>query len=257
MKGQIMAEKETKKKEKGNLLWFRIARFALPALATGYMKLVDLTSKKIFVNQEYEEETCKKMPFAAATFHQAVPFAAFYIGRYHGVVMVSRSWDGELLAGALHQWGWRTTRGSSSRGGKEALVEMIEIAKQENCPSGLAVDAPRGPAGKVKMGIVILARETGQPVVPFAMWSSRHVQFNSWDKTILPLPFSSIVFAFEKPIRVPQGLEREDYENIRLEIENSISAALVLAQNKVNELKHGKADPALKADPTETSVPRP
>ena len=134
---------------------------------------------------------------------------------------------------------------------------MIEIAKQEHRPSGLAVDAPRGPAGKVKMGIVILGRETGQPVVPFAMWSSRVVQFNSWDKMILPLPFSSIVFAFQKPIYVPEGLEREDYENIRLEIENSISEALVLAQNKVKELKHGKVEETLKPVPTETPVRRP
>ncbi len=251
-----MSDTETKK-EKGNRLWFRIARFALPTLTTGYMKLVDLTSRKIFVNREYEEDICMKQSFAAATFHQAVPFAAFYIGRYRGVVMVSRSWDGELLAGALHQWGWKTTRGSSSRGGKEALAEMIDIVKQENCPSGLAVDAPRGPAGIVKMGIVILGRETGQPVVPFAMWSSRHVQFNSWDKMILPLPFSSIVFAFQKPIYVPQGLEHEDYENIRLEIEQSISAALVIAQNKVDELKHGKVQETSQPVSKETPAPRP
>jgi len=170
---------------------------------------------------------------------------------------VSRSWDGELLAGALHMWGWRTTRGSSSRGGKEALAEMIEVAKQEHCPSGLAVDAPRGPAGKVKMGIVILARETGQPILPFGMWSSRHLQFNSWDKTILPLPFSSIVFAFQEPVYVPQGLEREDYEHIRLEVEKRISAAIALAQNKVNELKTGKIADPLKPVRTDTQVPRP
>jgi len=233
------------KKEKGDLLWFRIARVLLPALATAYMKLVDITSRKIFINQEYEEEIFKKQPFATCTFHQTIPFAAYYIGRYHGVVMVSRSWDGELLAGALHRWGWKTTRGSSSRGGKEALAEMIDMANEQQCPSGLAVDAPRGPAGKVKMGIVILGRETGHPVMPFGMWCTRYVQFKSWDKMIVPLPFGTIVFAFEKPIYVPKGLDREAYEDIRLEIEHSIERGVATAQDKVNELKHGKADESL------------
>ena len=119
-----------KKKEKGDLLWFKIARVVLPALATGYMKLVDFTSRKIFINQHHKDEILEKQPVAVCTFHQTIPFAAYYIGRYHGVVMVSRSWDGELLAGALHMWGWKTTRGSSSRGGKEALAEMIDIANE-------------------------------------------------------------------------------------------------------------------------------
>lgn len=230
-----------KKKEKGDLLWFRIARVVVPALATAYLKLVDFTSRKIFINQHYEEEILKKLPFVTCTFHQTIPFAAYYIGRYHGVVMVSRSWDGELLAGALHRWGWKTTRGSSSRGGKEALAEMIDMVNEQQCPSGLAVDAPRGPAGQVKMGIVILGRETGNPVVPFGMWCTRYVQFKSWDKMIVPLPFGTIVFAFQAPLHVPKGLERDDYEKIRLEIENSIAAGVTTARQRVDELKHGKA----------------
>lgn len=246
-----------KKKEKGDLLWFKIARVVLPALATGYMKLVDLTSRKIFINQHYKEEIMEKQPFVTCTFHQTIPFAAYYIGRYHGVVMVSRSWDGELLAGALHMWGWKTTRGSSSRGGKEALVEMIDIANEHHCPSGLAVDAPRGPAGKVKMGVVILGRETGAPVMPFGMWCTRYIQFKSWDKMIIPLPFGTIVFALQDPINVPKGLENDDYENIRLQIENSIAAAVGIAQNKVDELKHGKAAQPVPPASSETTGKQP
>lgn len=154
--------------------------------------------------------------------------------------MVSRSWDGELIDRSLRRMGYDTTRGSSSRGGKEALWEMIDIIKQRNYCSGLAVDAPRGPARKVKMGIVVIARETGKPVVPLVSWATRQIQFSSWDKMILPLPFSTIVLAWGKPVEVPQGLGSDEYERLRQEIEDNMVAASTQAEKLVQDLKNGK-----------------
>lgn len=151
--------------------------------------------------------------------------------------MVSRSWDGEVIDRSIRRMGYDTTRGSSSRGGKEALKEMIEMIKERNYCSGLAVDAPRGPSRKVKMGIIVVAKETGQPVVPMVSWATRQIQFRSWDSMILPLPFSTIVIAFAKPTTVPPGLTNDEYEALRQEIESNMLAASEQVEGKVRELK--------------------
>jgi lysophospholipid acyltransferase (LPLAT)-like uncharacterized protein len=235
LKGAVLEQQ--RKKEKGAKLWFRFVLFVVPRLVTFYFKLVDLTSKKIFLNQEYEEEVCKRRPFACACFHGTMLFPVYYCRRYPGVVMVSRSWDGEVIDRSIRRMGYDTTRGSSSRGGKEALADMIETINERKYCSGLAVDAPRGPSRQVKMGIVIVARETDSPVVPLVSWCTRQIQFRSWDSMILPLPFSTIVIAFGKPTEVPRGLQNEDYERLRAQIEENMLVASTQAENKVRQLQ--------------------
>lgn len=230
-------EQALEKREKGEKLWFRVILFLVPRLVTFYFRFVDLTSRKIWLNREYEEQICRHRPFTCACFHGTMLFPVYYCRRYPGVVMVSRSWDGELIDRSLRRMGYDTTRGSSSRGGKEALREMIEIVNDKKYCSGLAVDAPRGPSRKVKMGTVIVARETGKPVLGLVSWATRQIQFNSWDRMILPLPFSTIVLAWTKPVEVPTGLGNDDYERIRHEIEDNMLEASRQAEDHVREIK--------------------
>lgn len=227
---------EKAKTDKGRRLWFRALLFLAPRLVSGYFRLLDLTCKKILLNQEYEEAVCKKRPFACACFHGTMLFPVYYCRRYPGAVMVSRSWDGELIDRCLRYMGYDTTRGSSSQGGKEALDELIDLLRERNYCSGLAVDAPRGPSRQVKMGIVMIAKRTGQPVVPLVSWATRQFLFNSWDRMILPLPFSTIVMAFGKPTEVPDGLEPEAYEEYRQRIEAEMHRVSSQAEEKVREI---------------------
>jgi lysophospholipid acyltransferase (LPLAT)-like uncharacterized protein len=132
--------------------------------------------------------------------------------------MVSRSKDGEIIARVLKLFGFRSARGSSSRGGKEALQVMIETINREQCSAGLVADAPRGPFGVAKIGIVKLAKDTGLPLIPVMWWAKRKIMFNSWDKTLLPLPFTRIVFFYETPIFVPRDASDERVEEIRAEL---------------------------------------
>ena len=231
--------REKRNVEKGDRLWYRLVLFLVPRLVTGYFRLVDLTSKKIFLNSEYEDQVCKKRPFACSCFHGTMLFPVYYCRRYPGVVMVSRSWDGELIDRSIRRMGYDTTRGSSSKGGKEALWEMIDVIKERKYCSGLAVDAPRGPSRQVKIGIVVVAKETGQPVVPFVSWATRKIQFHSWDSMILPLPFSTIVMAFGKPIEVLPSLSNEEYEDIRQEIEKEMLRVQEQVEEKVKEIRLG------------------
>lgn len=228
------------KKEKGNKLWFRMLLFVLPRLVTAYFRLVDLTSKKFWLNREYEHDVCRKRPFTCACFHGTMLFPVYYCRRFPGVVMVSRSWDGELIDRSLKRMGYDSARGSSSRGGKEALQEMIDMANEKHYCTGLAVDAPRGPSRVVKMGIVIVGRDTETPVIPFVSWATRQIQFGSWDKMILPLPFSTIVMAWGRPFEIPKGLDREDYERIRQDIEAEMHRVSAQAEETARGIKEGR-----------------
>lgn len=252
LKEKVMQQKK-KRKEKGELLWFKIALFILPWVTKIYFKLVSLTSRKIVLNREYLEEVEKHGGFAVAGFHGTALFPAYFFRPYGGVIMVSRSWDGDLINRCVSGWGYKTARGSSSRDGKEALAEMIEMVKLDDCCAGLAVDAPRGPARKVKMGVVVLARETDKPILPAVSWTSRHIQFRSWDSMILPLPFSTIVIGLGKPTTVPKGLSRDAYEGLREEVEANLLLALAQAQNRVRDLKHVEPDLSVKPVPSQTS----
>jgi lysophospholipid acyltransferase (LPLAT)-like uncharacterized protein len=226
-----------RKKEKGDRLWYRATLFVLPRLVDWYFRLVDITSRKIFLNQHIEDEVCHRRSFTCACFHGVMLFPVYYCRTYKGVAMVSRSFDGDLIDRCIRRWGYITTRGSSSRGGKEALEELVDVVKEKDCASGLAVDAPRGPSRKVKIGTVMVGKATGQPVVPLMSWTTRHIQFNSWDRMILPLPFSTIVLAFGTPTEVPPDLDREGYERLRQEVEDKMLEAQEQAEQKVAELK--------------------
>ncbi len=238
-----------KSKEKGNRLWFRLVLFLVPRIVGAYFGFVRLTSRIVILNPEHEQRICKRRPFVGSCFHGTMLWPVYHCRQYPGVIMVSRSWDGEIIDRCIRRWGFDTTRGSSSKGGKDALTAMIERIRENNYCSGLAVDAPRGPAGKVKMGIITLGRETGQPIVPLVSWATRKLQFRSWDRMILPLPFSTIVLAFGRPIEIPTGLAPEGYEALRLELENEMKRITYQAVDEVNALmEKGRSGEFEKAD---------
>ena len=129
--------------------------------------------------------------------------------------MASRSKDGDIVAAILERFGWRPVRGSSSGGGKQALAEMVPVFRDETGCGGLVCDAPRGPYGDPKIGIVLLARDAGHPMTPCALWTTRQVLGRNWDRTIIPLPFTHIHFVYGPPIPVPPDASPEECERLR------------------------------------------
>jgi lysophospholipid acyltransferase (LPLAT)-like uncharacterized protein len=135
---------------------------------------------------------------------------AFWHGRLLGVLMnslgagavsmASRSKDGALAAGALVAAGIRVTRGSGSRGGGEALRAMRAAIAAGSPFAGLTVDGPRGPWREVQPGVVLLARWLGFPVVPATFSCDRPRVLRSWDRMVLPRPFSRMVVGYGDPI---------------------------------------------------------
>jgi hypothetical protein len=122
--------------------------------------------------------------------------------RHRGVVVItSQNFDGEWIARILHRFGFGTARGSTSRGGARALVQLRRDLAAGH-PAAFTVDGPRGPARVVQPGVVFLAGATGQPILPYHIESDRHWTLNSWDRTQIPKPFSTVALVFGEPIAV-------------------------------------------------------
>ncbi|MDR1122881.1 MAG: lysophospholipid acyltransferase family protein [Endomicrobium sp.] len=118
------------------------------------------------------------------------------------VIMVSLSKDGELLSRVLQSFGYLTVRGSSTRGGERALIEIIRYACK-GYSSAFAADGPKGPRRQLKLGIIYVARKTGIPIVPInCSPKNKIILKNTWDKTIIPLPFSKTIQIYGEPIYI-------------------------------------------------------
>ena len=133
-------------------------------------------------------------------------------------VLVSSHGDGEIIGNVVKSFGYGLVRGSSTKRGKEAFREMVQLAR-ENRDLGITPDGPRGPAEVVKLGVAQLACLTGKPVIPIAFSCSRGKRFTSWDRFMLPYPFSRGVIVWGEPLYCRDG---EDTEAFRLRIEQAL-----------------------------------
>jgi lysophospholipid acyltransferase (LPLAT)-like uncharacterized protein len=156
-----------------------------------------------------------------AFWHGRVLTAAYYFRNRAIVVMISENFDGEWIARIIERFGYGTSRGSTSRGGQRALLQM-KREMTEGKPAGFAVDGPRGPARKVQPGVVWLAKLTGNPVVPFHMEASSYWNLNSWDRTQIPRPFSTVALAVGAPIDVPADATEATIEAKRVEVQEAL-----------------------------------
>ena len=149
-------------------------------------------------------------PHLGAFWHRNALIAAFYFRDRGYGAPVSRSRDGDLITGLLLGLGYcPPPRGSSSRGGAAALRSLEKIVSQGTTIS-IQTDGPRGPARVSKLGMVSLARRTGIPITPVAFSARPCIRFRSWDGTLLPLPFASVLCSFGPPIPVASDDQEEE-----------------------------------------------
>ena len=144
-------------------------------------------------------------PVLHASWHQRMVLGIFRFPFRGVVTMASRSKDGDVIAAFLLFWGFRAVRGSSSRGGSEALSEMIDVLKGTTRWAALTPDGPRGPARRSKPGLHRLALALDAPVLPVGTSSTRPRFLRSWDRYLLPLPFSRNVVVFGEPVKPAPG----------------------------------------------------
>ena len=135
--------------------------------------------------------------------------------------LVSRSRDGELIARVIEALGYVSARGSSTRGGREGLMDLMRWAELGHSMA-VTPDGPRGPAEVVKPGLVWLASRTGWPVVPVAIAADRAWRARSWDGFRVPLPFTRVLVGYGEPLRVPRELDEAAAEDWRARIEATL-----------------------------------
>jgi lysophospholipid acyltransferase (LPLAT)-like uncharacterized protein len=151
------------------------------------------------IRVEARNRGVRKPPFVLALWHGRVIGSIMDNFDCGCVTMASRSNDGALAAGIVEQLGITAARGSSSRGGKAALVEMEEMVRGSVPFAALTVDGPRGPWREVKPGILALARKLSVPLIPITFSCRRAWVLHSWDHMVLPKPFSTVVVAYGEP----------------------------------------------------------
>ena len=157
-----------------------------------------------------------------AFWHGRILPATFYFRRRGIVVITSENFDGEWIARIIERFGYGTARGSTSRGGKKAMLQLVRDMKTGRA-AGFTLDGPRGPARVAQAGAVWLASATGNPVLPFHFEASSHWSLRSWDSTQIPKPFSTIALVVGEPLEIPNEVSGEVLEQARQELERRLS----------------------------------
>ena len=161
-------------------------------------------------------------------WHQCVLPCTFYYRRTGATIIVSRSFDGELITRILELFGFRTTRGSSSRGAREGLLGLKRVIESGN-PAIFTADGPRGPIYQTKIGPIKLASMTGARIGAFHLQPERAWTMKSWDRFLVPKPFTRIVVSWARWTEVPADLGEGEFEQKREELNAAIERARLRA----------------------------
>jgi lysophospholipid acyltransferase (LPLAT)-like uncharacterized protein len=204
----------------------------LPVPTAWLIKAICATLRVQVVQGEIEQTVRAQRRNVIYAFWHGHLLYLMYRYRGSGVyILVSQSRDGELLSHILQRFGLPAIRGSSSRGGRRSLLELVRLTRA-GASAAIAPDGPRGPRHQVQSGIIALARSTEIPIMPVAVGARWKIEFQSWDRFLLPLPGSRVIVAYGEPVVVPSDAEATMLEQKRQELEGKLlklSAEVTLA----------------------------
>jgi len=210
----------------------RLEAAAIPVVGYGLIAALGATLRWRTDGFEHFEAISKAghQPIMAFWHGRILPATYYFRGR--GIVVItSANFDGEWIAGIIERFGFRTSRGSTSRGGARALLQMArELAAGH--PAGFTVDGPRGPARRSQPGAIWLAKASGHPVLPFHLEADRCWTLRSWDRTQIPKPFATVAISVGQPLYVPRDADEAAVEDAR----QRLDAALVEAEQRTRAM---------------------
>jgi lysophospholipid acyltransferase (LPLAT)-like uncharacterized protein len=161
-------------------------------------------------------------------WHQCVLPCTVYFRRTHATILISQSFDGELITRILQLFGFRAVRGSSTRGGREGLLGLAQVIASGG-PAIFTADGPRGPIYQTKMGPIKLAQMTGAPIGSFYLLPERAWTISSWDRFLIPKPFTRICVSWGPWTHVVSDLASGNFEHKREELNAAIERARLRA----------------------------
>jgi len=192
-------------------------------LGKGLTDLICSTIRIRTIDFEKARAEIESRRFIFAFWHSRILVLSYLYKRLGAAILVSKSKDGEIIARILECQGHKTIRGSTSRHSVRALARLIKTLKEEIHPGVVVPDGPRGPRFKVQPGVITLAQKTGYPVVPVSYSAKRIKIFASWDRFILPCPFTEGSVIYGTPISVPSKLGGEVQEVYRARLEGELN----------------------------------
>jgi lysophospholipid acyltransferase (LPLAT)-like uncharacterized protein len=206
-------------------------------IAAGYcfIRLIGPTLRVDVSREEGAEKTLDERPLITSFWHACI-IPSTYIFRNFGVrVMSSNSYDGEYMGRIIRKFGFVAVKGSSSRNAVRALLGLRR-ALQEGWTVAFSLDGPRGPRYKVKPGPVALARSAGVPLSMFHIAVEHAWVLNTWDRLIIPKPFSRVLLRFGNLIPVPADATDEDLERYQQQLQDSLDRVLEFAEANIRKV---------------------
>lgn len=203
----------------------RFERFRIRFVSFGFYSLIRLIGSTLrfeVENQDLMDSALSggRLPIYCFWHDRIIPSTYFFRNKKI-IVMTSRSFDGECIARTIISLGYGASRGSSSRGGVGALIDMIRLMKA-GYPCAFTVDGPRGPRYEAKAGPCLLAKKTGNPLIPFSVEVEKWWSVGSWDRLQVPRPFSKAKLIFGNPISVDSNATDEDIEAARENLQSEL-----------------------------------
>lgn len=213
--------------------WRRLEWFLAEWVGTWLWGLVCRSLRLEVYGDEHLEDTERKYgAIVFCSWHYEMLPTLYHHRHCGGATFTSEHGDAEMVARAVRHLGYTPVRGSTTRGGIRALMQLIELLRSGRS-FGLTPDGPRGPRCVAQIGAVILSQRSGCPIVPMGFASKWFWEFRSWDRMRIPKPWSRAVICYGEPILVPPKLTSQEAEEWRKRIEDAITAVSRRAEELV------------------------
>ena len=189
------------------------------------ISIIKTCKLKIIGHEHVETLRKQKKPIIYAHWHRHI-FVTIYRFRNTGArPLISLSGDGEIVSQVAVEFGMNPVRGSSSKGGTRAFLKLLNAIKEDHSEVLITADGPKGPLRQIKDGTIRLAQKTGSVIVPICWHASRvKILKKTWDKFKIPMPFSTITYAYGQPLVIPGNAARDNYPQLKETLKESIDA---------------------------------
>ena len=186
------------------------------------INLIGLTARFEVIGWENHEAVTSNGRLPIYSFwHDRSLLTSYWWRNRRIVVLSSKSFDGEYISRLLQRFGYGSVRGSSTRGGVGAIIEMVRLMRQ-GCTTAFTVDGPKGPPCVAKMGPGLLAKKTGHPILPISMTLQKYWKAPTWDSLQVPKPFTRARVYVAPPIYVPADAGEEALQAKRDELQRAL-----------------------------------
>jgi lysophospholipid acyltransferase (LPLAT)-like uncharacterized protein len=213
-------------------LWQRIQLFLITWAGYFVIQLIGPTLRLAVSFEDGAPANLDERPLILSFWHSSI-FPATYVWRNLEIrVMSSDSFDGEYTGRIIRKFGFVKVRGSSSRGAVRALLGMRRSV-DEGATVAFTIDGPKGPRYVAKPGPVVLARATGAPMVAFHIALEKPWVLNTWDRSMIPRPFSRALMRVSRKIHVPEEIQEPERDQFHQELQAALDRVRDFAEANI------------------------